>query len=180
MIGNSLEAYDFSIYGYFAVIISNNFFPESSVWGSIIKMYSIFAIGFLARPIGALIYGYIGDIYGRKLSMYISIITIAISTGLIGLLPSKDIIGVFAPILLIILRFIQGLSLGGEYTGSIIYILENTRKNKTFYGSLAIAGGNIGLLLASIVSYILTSYLSNDFLHSYGWRIAFIIAFLEE
>jgi len=122
--GNLMEWYDFAIYGYMIPIISTRFFPSENHYASMIQAFSVFAAGYFARPLGGLIFGYIGDTWGRKAVLIWSVSLMGVSTFSIGLLPDVSQIGILAPILLVGLRIFQGLSVGGEYTGSVTFVLE--------------------------------------------------------
>src|SRR3990167_3290235 len=124
ILGNFLEVYDLCLYGYFIAIIGAQFFPPLAHLSAITYGYAIFCIGYLSRPLGAIMIGWIGDQYGRKQALSLSILLISFSTAAIGLLPSYNSIGLWAPFLLLLLRLLQGISMGGEYTGSIVYFLE--------------------------------------------------------
>jgi MHS family proline/betaine transporter-like MFS transporter len=179
MIGNGLEWYDYALYGTFAPIIGKLFFPSTSDAISIIKTFGVFAAGFIMRPIGAILFGYIGDRFGRKISLALSILLMAIPTAFIGLLPTYAQIGIAAPILLTILRLTQGIALGGEFSGSITYIVEHSGKERrNFAGSLSVISLVSGMLLGSIASTIFAYFLSNEQLMSWGWRLPFLIGFL--
>ena len=129
-IGNVLTVYDFILYGYFAHIISSLFFPKENQTIALILVFSVFASGCLIRPFGAVLFGHIGDKFGRKKALILSISLMAISTTLVGLLPTYQQIGVYAPYLLILCRLLQGLSICGEETGAAIFLVENAPKNK--------------------------------------------------
>ena len=177
IIGNILEWYDFSLYGYFAPIIAILFFPTNNQFLSLLSTFGVFAIGFLMRPLGAIIFGFFGDKVGRKKTLAIAVILMAIPTTLIGLLPTHQQIGVFAGILLTACRLLQGLAVGGEFSGSIVYITEHAPQNRRgLYGSWAMFSAFTGLLLGSAVG-ALTTLLSADALNSWGWRIPFIMGF---
>ncbi|SUM33470.1 proline/betaine transporter [Staphylococcus gallinarum] len=130
-IGNAMEWFDFALYSYLAVIISKNFF--SQVENDEIKLiftFATFAIAFLLRPVGGIVFGKIGDKYGRKVVLTSTIILMAISTFIIGILPTYDQIGIWAPIILLLARIMQGFSVGGEYAGAMVYIAESSPDNK--------------------------------------------------
>jgi len=176
-IGNAMEWFDFGLYSYLAVIIAQNFF--SSVENDQLKMvftFATFAIAFLLRPVGGIIFGIIGDKYGRKVVLTTTIIMMAFSTLLIGLLPTYDQIGVWAPILLLLGRILQGFSTGGEYAGAMVYIAESSpdKKRNTLGSGLEI-GTLSGYIAASILSGLLFFFLSEDQMASWGWRIPFIL-----
>ena len=123
-IGNVLEWYDFAIYGYFAASIGRTFFPKEDPVAQVLSAFGIFAVGFLMRPVGGALVGYIGDKLGRRAALTFSVAAMAIPTFLVGILPGYHVLGVFAPVALTLLRMIQGLSVGGEYTTSIVFMVE--------------------------------------------------------
>ncbi len=176
-IGNAVEWFDFGLYSYLAVIISQNFF--TGVENDQLKLvftFATFAIAFLMRPLGGVIFGKIGDKSGRKVVLTTTIILMAASTLLIGLLPTYDQIGIWAPILLLIARIIQGFSTGGEYAGAMVYIAESSPDNKrNMLGSGLEIGTLAGFILASILASALFMILSNEQMASWGWRIPFLL-----
>ena len=179
MAGNLLEWFDFAIYGFFAVIIGKLFFPEQDPVAQVIAAFGVFAVGFLMRPIGGMLLGHIGDRHGRDVAMMISVAAMAIPTFLVGVLPTYATLGLAAPILLLILRMIQGLSVGGEYTTSIIYMVERAPKNRRgFVGSFAVLGSVGGMLLGSAVGALLAAVLTAEQLQSWGWRLPFFMGLL--
>lgn len=174
MIGNVLEWYDFALYGYFASIISPLFFPTHNPMLSRVSTFAVFAIGFLMRPLGALLFGHWGDKYGRKNALSVAILLMAIPTTLIGCLPSIHHIGLWAPGLLILFRLLQGLAVGGEYTGSIVYIIEHAPKDRRgFLGSLIMSSAFFGLFIGSMSALIVYRYFYDV---SYAWRIPFLLS----
>ena len=135
-IGNVLEWYDFGLFGYFAAVIAAEFFPGESKTAALLDTFGIFATGFLMRPLGGLLFGLVGDRLGRKRALELSVLLMAVSTTLLGLLPGYATIGLAAPVLLTILRMVQGLSVGGEYIGSIAFLTEHAPPNRrALYGS---------------------------------------------
>ena len=127
MSGNTLEWYDFAIYGYFAAQIGRYFFPHEDAVAQLLSAFGVFAIGYLMRPIGGVIVGHIGDSFGRRAALTFSVAAMAIPTFLMGLLPGYQTIGLLAPIGLTLLRIVQGLSVGGEYTSSMVFVVESAR-----------------------------------------------------
>ncbi len=174
-IGNVLEWYDFALFGYFAPVLSALFFPGSDPSLSLIATFGVFAVGFLARPLGALLFGYWGDTRGRRAALAWSIILMALPTCLVGLLPTYAQIGLAAPLILTALRFLQGLSVGGEFTGSVTFLVEHAAPTERGYiGSWAGFSAQIGALLGSGVGTLATASLSSDALQQWGWRIPFV------
>lgn len=174
IVGNLLEWFDFAIYGFFAVTIGKLFFPAQDPVAQVISAFGIFAIGFLMRPIGGVLLGYIGDKHGRHTAMLISVAAMAIPTFLVGVLPTYATLGIAAPIILLILRMIQGLSVGGEYTTSVVYMVENSPPSRRgFVGSFAVSGAVLGILMGSSFGALLATLLTADQLQSWGWRVPF-------
>lgn len=175
-VGNVLEWYDFALYGYFAPVFAALFFPSNSPSVSLISAFGVFAVGFLARPLGAMLFGYWGDTLGRRNALAWSILLMAVPTCLVGLLPTYETIGVIAPIALILCRFLQGLSVGGEFTGSATFLVEHASASQRGYvGSWAGFSAQIGALLGSGVGALVASNLGDDTLHQWGWRIPFMM-----
>lgn len=173
--GNLLEWFDFAVYGFFAVTIGKLFFPQADPVAQVIAAFAVFAVGFLMRPIGGIVLGHIGDKHGRHTAMLISVAAMAIPTFLVGVLPTYATLGLAAPILLLVLRMIQGLAVGGEYTTSIIYMIEHTDPRKRgFIGSFAVSGAVGGMLLGSGFGALLAAVLSEQALQEWGWRVPFI------
>src|SRR5499433_3775914 len=148
MIGNVLEWYDFAIYGYFATQIGRNFFPHEDAVAQLLSAFGVFAIGYLMRPIGGVIVGHIGDRFGRRAALTFSVTAMAIPTFLIGLLPDYHAIGLLAPIGLTLLRVVQGLSVGGEYTSSMVFLVERAPEGRRgMMGAVTACGAGAGTLL---------------------------------
>lgn len=177
-IGNAMEWFDFALYSYLAVIISKNFFsPVQNDELKLIFTFATFAIAFLLRPVGGIVFGKIGDKLGRKVALTFTIIMMAISTLIIGLLPTYDQIGVWAPILLLLARILQGFSVGGEYAGAMVYIAESSPDNKRIrLGSGLEIGTLSGYIVASILVTVLFWTLSDAQMNSWGWRIPFFLS----
>ena len=177
-VGNVLEWYDFAVYGFLAPIMSPLFFPADNGLTGLIKTYGIFAAGYLMRPIGGIIFGYIGDRLGRKIALQWSIAMMAIPTVLVGLLPVHASIGSTAAVLLIILRLIQGISVGGELIGSMSYLVETAPANRRgLAGSWSVCGGVGGILLGSLVASTLGGLLTEEAMNEWGWRVPFLMGF---
>src|SRR5665647_1809754 len=176
IIGNVVEWYDFALYGYMATIISLLFFPNQSRMLALLSTYGIFAVGFVMRPIGAAFFGWLGDTVGRSKTMLISVILMMIPTFALGLLPTYSSIGIMAPILLIVMRLIQGLSVGGEFSSSVTYLVETASPSKRgLSGSWSNVGGGIGMLMGSLMATLITSFLGADAVNAWGWRIPFLL-----
>jgi MHS family proline/betaine transporter-like MFS transporter len=174
-IGNVLEWYDFGLFGYFAAVIAAEFFPGEDKLAALLDTFGVFATGFLMRPLGGLLFGLVGDRLGRKRALELSVLLMAASTTLLGLLPGYATIGLAAPVLLTILRMVQGLSVGGEYIGSIAFLAEHAPPNRRgFYGSWSGFTVVLGTLLGSAVAALLARVLAAEQLHAWGWRVAFI------
>lgn len=179
MIGNALEWYDFMLYGYCSVMISALFFPSSDPFISLLKTYGVFFAGFVMRPLGGALFGYLGDKIGRKQALSWSIYCMAIPTALIGTLPTYEVIGWMAPVMLTILRLFQGLSMGGEFTGSIVFIVEHAPAGrKGFWGSWAAVSCALGSMMGVGICVILGSIFTEKEMYSFGWRIPFLISVL--
>ena len=170
MIGNALECYDFLLYNLFVSILSPLFFPPSEPLTALMMGFGIFALGIAARPIGALVFGHWGDRYGRKNTLFGTLILMAVSTVGIGLLPTYEKIGLFAPFLLVAFRFLQGFASGGETSGAAIFGLEQTTDSKQgFVGALIRTSTSVGTISATIMGLLFTC----DFMPEWGWRIPF-------
>ena len=176
-IGNMIEWYEFGLYMFLAPVISRYFFPESlSLLNATTYSLLIFAIGFISRPFGGLFFGYIGDRYGRRISLIASIMMMTVPTFCMGLLPTYQQIGIFAPLLLCVMRLLQSFPVGGEFPGSICYLTENAAiKERGFMGSFASFGAQIGILLNLVECILMENFLTHDQLLSWGWRLAFFI-----
>ncbi|MDO9116422.1 MAG: MFS transporter [Nitrospira sp.] len=175
-IGNVLEWYDFALYGYFAPVFAALFFPSDSASTSLIAAFGVFAVGFLARPLGALLFGYWGDTVGRRHALAWSVLLMAAPTCLVGLLPTYETIGVLAPITLTLCRFLQGLSVGGEFTGSATFLVEHAAGSQRGYvGSWAGFSAQIGALVGSGVGALIATSLPEEALRQWGWRIPFVM-----
>jgi MHS family proline/betaine transporter-like MFS transporter len=177
LVGNVMEWYDFALYGYMVPIISQLFFPSQNDLSSIMSTFAVFAAGFLMRPIGGIILGRIGDIKGRKFTLYISMILMAVCTTLMGLLPTYQTIGLAAPVLLVLLRLVQGLSVGGEFSTSVTYMVEEAPKNsRGIFGSLANIGSMSGMVLGAAMAAGVSTFIPEGPLLSWGWRLPFFVA----
>jgi MHS family proline/betaine transporter-like MFS transporter len=176
VIGNVLEWYDFAVYGYVATIIAKNFFQPGNETAALLATFAAFGIGFLARPLGGIVIGWVGDEYGRKTALLITIFLMALGTVLIGLIPTYASIGLLAPALLVFARLMQGFSAGGEWGGSTAYIVEWAPENRRgFYGSFQQMSVVAGLLLGSGMAALLNTLLDAATMESWGWRVPFLL-----
>lgn len=173
--GNVMEWYDFGTYGFFAATLGTLFFPAHDPAVSLLLSFAVFAIGFIARPLGALVFGHIGDRRGRKRALMASVFMMALPTMAIGLLPTYAQIGLAAPVLLVLLRLCQGLAVGGEFTTSMVLLVEGAQRTRRgLVGSFAPFGAVGGMLLGSAVGAVITGFLPPDAVASWGWRAAFM------
>lgn len=178
-LGNISEWYDFGLLSAFSAIFGNLFFPASDKRIATLEILLVFALGFLCRPLGGLLFGHFGDRVGRAATLRASILLISIPTLLMAFLPTYQQAGIWAPILLIILRLAQGISLGGEFTGIVIYLTEIAPKNhRALLASFAGNAANIGLLTASGITLLLHNLLTATQYQTFGWRLAFILGAL--
>lgn len=174
-LGGVLEFYDFIIFALFASYISNAFFPATNELASLLITFATFAIGYLVRPLGGVVFGHFGDRIGRKATFTVSIFMMALATLGMGLIPSYEQIGLTAPVLIICLRVIQGLSIGGEIPGAITYVSESFTQNKGFACGVIFCALTFGIVLGSVVHASIITLLSNEHMQMFGWRIPFVI-----
>ncbi|WP_425169601.1 MFS transporter [Legionella sp.] len=174
-LGNTIEWFDLGLFIFMAPIIGAQFFPQEPTGKATIAAFIVFAAGFLCRPLGGIIFGYFGDTFGRAKTLRVSILIITLSTFLIGVIPSFEKIGVIATVLFLLLRLIQGLSIGGEYSGIMIYLAESASNNKRgFITSFAATGANLGFLLATATLMLLHYFFTEDSIKSWVWRLPFL------
>ncbi|CZL19223.1 TPA: MFS transporter [Legionella pneumophila] len=173
--GTALQWYDFALFGYFAPIIAATYFPNDNQFASLLSAFGVFAVGYLLAPIGSLFFGYIGDQFGRKRALTLSILAMAIPTALISVIPSYQYIGIAAPLLITLLRVIQGFVASSEFTGSAIFLVEHAKpKNKAFYGCLTSSAYSTGLIMAGLAA----SFFTASFMPDWGWRLGFGLALI--
>ena len=174
--GTSIEWYDFFLYGAAAALIfPTAFFGEATPSTALILSLLTFAAGFIARPIGGIIFGHYGDIVGRKKTLVMALILMGVSSTLIGLLPTYAMIGITAPILLTSLRFAQGLAIGGQLGGAMLLVTESAPSNQRgYYGAFAQAGAPVGVILANLAFITTSALVSEESFYSWGWRIPFL------
>ncbi len=176
MIGNVLEWYDFAIYGYFAASIGRNFFPREDSVAQLLAVFGVFALGYLVRPIGGALIGYIGDYYGRCSALTVSVTAMAVPTFLMGLLPGYQTLDLLAPVALVLLRIVQGLSVGGEYTSSMIFLVERAPVgHRGLMGAVTCCGTTLGILLGSAVGATIAAIMTTETLDTWGWRIPLLL-----
>ena len=179
--GTSIEWYDFFLYGTAAaVIFPTAFFPEDlPTMVVLIASFSTFAVGFVARPLGGVIFGHYGDRVGRKKTLVVALMMMGVATTLIGLLPTYASIGVLAPLMLVLLRFVQGLAIGGQWGGAMLLVTENAPVEKRgWYGAYAQAGAPVGVILANLAFLGVSAGLSEEEFMDWGWRLPFIASFV--
>jgi metabolite-proton symporter len=179
LIGTAVEWYDFFLYGTAAALVFNKlFFPQLDPVVGTIAAFATFSVGFIARPIGGIIFGHYGDRIGRKKMLYITLLIMGLATALIGLLPTYNSIGLWAPVLLVVLRLAQGFGLGGEWGGAVLMAVEHAPPNRRgFFGSFPQIGAYIGLLLSTLVFRSFSRMPEAAFL-SWGWRVPFLLSFI--
>ena len=177
-IGTAIEFYDFYIYGTAAALVLGGvFFPEATPLRGTLLAFATFAVGFAARPLGGIVFGHYGDRVGRKAMLIFSLLVMGVGTFLIGLLPGYAAIGITAPVLLVILRFLQGVGLGGEWGGAVLMATEHAPTDKRgFYSSFPQVGPAVGFLLSSGLFLLLTVSLSEEQFNAWGWRIPFLLS----
>jgi metabolite-proton symporter len=180
VVGTTIEFFDFYVYATAAVLVFPTlFFPNNDPTTALLASFATFSIAFFARPLGAVVFGHFGDRVGRKTTLVAALLTMGISTVVIGLLPSYSSIGVLAPLLLALCRFGQGFGLGGEWGGAVLLATENAPPGKrSWYGMFPQLGAPLGLFLSSGVFWILLHFISQEALLSWGWRVPFIASII--
>ena len=180
LVGTTIEFFDFYVYATAAVLVFPTlFFPNSDPTSALLASFATFSIAFFARPLGAVVFGHFGDRIGRKTTLVAALLTMGISTVVIGLLPSYESIGVLAPLLLALCRFGQGFGLGGEWGGAVLLATENAPPGKrSWYGMFPQLGAPIGLFLSSGIFWILLHFISQEALLSWGWRVPFLASII--
>src|SRR6267378_895505 len=176
-VGTLIEWYDFYIFGSLATILAQQFFPKGNPTVAFLSTLATFAVGFVVRPFGALVFGRLGDIVGRKYTFLVTLILMGGSTFLIGLVPGYETIGLFAPLIVLLLRFVQGLALGGEYGGAATYVAEHGPKDQRgFYTSFIQTTATLGLFVSLGVILSVRQSMEADAFNTWGWRIPFLIS----
>jgi len=177
--GNVIEWYDFYIFGSLAAVLSVKFFEKSHPVAALLSTIALFTAGFLIRPLGAFLFGWMGDRIGRKYTFLVTLSGMALGTGAIGLIPTFDQIGLAAAIILFCLRMIQGLCLGGQYGGAITYVAEHVSdERRGYYTGWLQTSPTLGIVLSLIVIIAVRTYLGNDVFNDWGWRVPFLFSFL--
>lgn len=176
-VGNFIEWFDFALYGFLATILTRQFFPDNDLQAGLLKTFGVFAVAFALRPLGGVFFGIIGDRMGRKRTLATTILVMACSTTLIGLLPTYQQIGMAAPLLLTLVRCVQGFAVGGEYAGACAYALEHapiSRRGR--YASLIPVSTYCAFTCAAVLAFVLGATLSKPHMLAWGWRVPFIVA----
>ncbi len=178
-IGNLTEWYNFLLYGFLAAVISKEFFPFENELLSLTLTFTVFALSFIVRPLGGILFGWIGDTYGRQKALVVSLVMIGIPTFLIGCLPNYKTIGIASPILLCIFRILQGVSAGGEHTGSAIYMAELApAKHRTLWVATVPTSAALGILFSSAMALLIVSSFNSEQLSAWGWRLGYWVGTL--
>lgn len=176
-IGNFIEYFDNALYAYFAVTIAKLFFPTVDPVAGLLSTFAVFGLAFFIRPVGGIVFGHIGDRFGRKRQLILALLLMSIATTILGMLPTYETVGILAPILLIGCRLLQGFSVGGESTGAFVLVVEHSKANSRGRNTAPLIVASIaGAACAAVSAMITTSVLSNEALLSWGWRLPFFIA----
>ncbi|WP_155739896.1 MFS transporter, partial [Rhodococcus rhodochrous] len=177
LLGTTVEWYDFFLYATAASLVFNQlFFPDQSSFVGTMLAFATFAVGFVVRPIGGVVFGHIGDRIGRKKTLALTMFIMGVATALMGVLPTHAHVGVVAPILLLLLRILQGFALGGEWAGAVLLAVEHSpEKKRGLFGSIPQVGLALGLALGTAVFAALQVVFDEQQFLSYGWRIAFLL-----
>jgi MFS family permease len=173
--GGLLEFYDFSVYSLFAVYFATQFFPSTDKFAAIMATYAVFLIGYVIRPIGGIIFSHIGDEIGRKTVLILTMVLMGMASLGIGFLPTYASIGIWAPILIVLLRLLQGLAIGGELPSTIVYVTESIPEQRGFAIGATFTGALAGLIPGMLLNIVMTHTLTTEQLNAFGWRIPFII-----
>src|SRR6476646_8379905 len=177
--GNVIEWYDFYIFGSLATILSLKFFEKSNPVAALLSTIALFTAGFLVRPLGAFVFGWLGARVGRKYTFIMTLVGMALGTGAIGLIPTFDQIGLAAAIILFCLRMVQGLCLGGQYGGAITYVAEHVSdERRGYYTGWLQTSPNLGIVLSLLVILAVRTYFGEAVFNTWAWRVPFLISFL--
>ena len=175
--GNFVEWFDYAAYGYLATVIALTFFPQTDAATGLMATFAVFALSFIVRPMGGLIWGHFGDKYGRRSALSWSILIMTVSTFCIGILPGYNLIGLWAPALLLLIRMVQGFSASGEYAGASAFLAEYAPDGKRgFYTSIVPASTAAGLLFGALFVACMHAVMTSENLHDWGWRLPFLLA----
>jgi MFS family permease len=178
-LGTMIEWYDFYIFGSLAVVLSTKFFPSDNPTAAFLSTLATFAAGFVVRPFGALFFGRLGDLIGRKYTFMVTLVLMGGATFMIGCIPSYETIGFMAPLLVLLLRLLQGLALGGEYGGAATYVAEHApRGQRGYWTSWIQTTATVGLFISLMVILITKSVLSKEAFDDWGWRVPFWVSIL--
>src|SRR5437762_7691153 len=178
-VGTMIEWYDFYIFGSLATVISPLFYPKCNDTLALIFYCMTFAVGFVVRPFGALFFGRIGDLVGRKYTFLVTLMIMGGATALIGFLPTYATIGVAAPIILLAIRILQGLALGGEYGGAAVYVAEHVPDGRRgFYTSFIQITATLGLFVSLFVILVVQNGMTKENFNNWGWRVPFLISII--
>ncbi|MGQ7243718.1 MFS transporter [Salinicola sp. V024] len=176
-IGNFVEWFDFAVYGFLAVIISQHFFPPGDDSLALLQTFAVFAVSFALRPLGGIFFGMLGDRIGRKRILAVTVLLMAGATTLIGVLPTYASVGLFAPLALALARCIQGFSAGGEYAGACAFVMEHAPTHrKARYGSFVPVSTFMAFATAAALTFVISTIMSEEALNAWGWRIPFLVA----
>lgn len=176
-IGNLVEWFDYAVYGYLATTLATVFFPDASRTAGLLSTFAVFAVSFIIRPLGGIFWGRFGDRKGRRAALSISIIIMSFSTVVVAILPGYEQVGLLAPVLLLVVRLVQGFSAAGEYAGAAAFLYEYAPRNRRgLYTSVVPASTAAGLLVGSVSATLLTTMLNAEQMSSWGWRIPFLLA----
>jgi MHS family proline/betaine transporter-like MFS transporter len=179
VIGNALEWYDFIVFGFFAVVLAGLFFPSHDESASLMLVFATFGAGFLARPLGGVVLGFIADKKGRKVALQLVILLMTIAIAIISFAPTYTSIGIAGAFLILLARLLQGFATGGEFASATAYLVEAAPQGKRgFYGSLQMSGQCIAAMLATLIGIMVTKYYSQEQINDWAWRIPFIIGLL--
>ncbi|MDF2965477.1 MAG: proP1 [Rickettsiaceae bacterium] len=175
-LANAFEWYDYALFGHLAQIIGQKFFPDNNPNVALLNAFLVFAAGYLMRPLGGIVFGIIGDRLGRKTALSAAVFFMAFPTAIIGLIPTYETIGILAPIIMLIARLLQGLSMGGALTGSVSFLIEHASVSRRgLAGSIPMAGICVGILMGSLISSFFRYMLSPEQFNEWGWRIPFLL-----
>lgn len=176
-VGTLIEYYDFAVYGFLAVTIAPLFFPSDNSAVSILSTLAVFGVAYVARPLGGIFFGRLGDRRGRRHALVITVVSMGVACGILGLLPTSSAVGILAPILLVLVRLAQGFSAGGEVGGAATYIAESAPPNRRgFFGSFTPVGSTLGFAVAAAVVGVVALATTDEQMESWGWRIPFLLA----